>query len=74
MSAKNLQKQLIGAAAMVTEMAILTIAGGFAGEWLDKQLQTSPLLLFVGILAGFLLGMYRLYTTLKRLDPPPPSQ
>lgn len=76
MSNRKLQTQLMGASAMVTEMALFVLAAAFAGNWADEQLQTSPLLLILGIVGGFTLGMTRLLKTLQRLDrdherPPP---
>lgn len=73
MSTKKLHKQLIGASAMVMEMSILILLFGFAGSWLDRSFSSSPLLLFVGVVIGLILGMYRLITTLNRLDRPPPN-
>jgi len=57
----------IGLALFVT-----TLGGALLGHWLDQQLQTSPLLVVTGFLAGALLGAvadYRLVTRfLARLD------
>ena len=68
MSDKTLQKQLMGASAMVTEMSLLIVAAAFAGRWLDEKLNTSPFLLIVGIFGGLTLGMMRLLQTLQTLD------
>ncbi|MFT4974147.1 MAG: F0F1-type ATP synthase assembly protein I [Myxococcota bacterium] len=68
MSHRTLQKQLLGIAAMTTEMAILIIAAAFTGGWADDNLQTSPLFLILGITGGFALGMTRILRTLNHLD------
>jgi Putative F0F1-ATPase subunit Ca2+/Mg2+ transporter len=50
----------IGLALFVT-----TMAGALAGHWLDQQLETNPLFVVVGFLAGAALGAaadYRLIT------------
>ena len=64
----KLQKQLMGASAMVAEMSVLILAAAFAGSWADEQLSTSPLLLILGIFGGLALGMMRLLNTLNHLD------
>jgi F0F1-type ATP synthase assembly protein I len=64
----KLQKQLMGASAMVAEMSVLILAAAFAGGWADKLLNTSPLLLILGIFGGLAFGMMRLLKTLDKLD------
>jgi F0F1-type ATP synthase assembly protein I len=62
--------------ALFTEIGLVlfvtTLGGALGGHWLDQQLQTSPLFVIGGFLAGALLGAvvdYRLVTRfLKRLD------
>ena len=53
-------------------LLVLTLAGVAAGYWVDQQLDTRPLFVLVGFLAGAgigAFGMYRLVTRfLKRLD------
>ena len=37
--------------------------GGFGGRWLDRQLETSPILTLLGLAAGIaiaVIGMYRM--------------
>jgi len=53
-------------AAIVFEMAGLTVAGLFLGSYIDKQLSTSPLFLVLFITLGFFAGVYRLVQTLNR--------
>lgn len=72
MSASKLQKQLIGVSGMVMEMAILVILGALVGNWLDSQLQTSPLLLLLALGAALVLGMTRIIRTIDRLTKAPP--
>ena len=55
---------------MVMEMTMLIILGALAGGWLDKKLQTSPLLLLLALGAALTLGMFRIIHTLDRLSPP----
>jgi len=77
MSNKKLQTQLLGASAMVMEMAVITLLGAFAGNWLDGQLHTSPLMLMLLLCGGLTFGMYRLLQRLHQLqstdDHPTPS-
>ncbi|MFT5679512.1 MAG: F0F1-type ATP synthase assembly protein I [Myxococcota bacterium] len=72
MSASKLQKQLMGASGMVMEMSVLVILGALVGNWLDSQLQTSPLLLLLALGAALVLGMTRIIRTTDRLSKDPP--
>ena len=72
MPASKLQKQLMGVSGMVMEMAVLVILGALAGNWLDSQLQTSPLILLLALGAALVLGMSRIIRTLDRLSKDPP--
>ena len=62
--------------ALFSEIGILllvtTLAGVAAGYWVDQQLETRPLFILVGFLAGAgigAFGIYRLVTRfLKRFD------
>ena len=46
--------------ALFTEIGLVlfvtTLGGALAGRWLDERMDTSPLLLVAGFLAGALLG------------------
>ena len=53
-------------------LLVTTLAGVAAGYWVDQQLETQPLFVLVGFLAGAgigAFGIYRLITRfLKRFD------
>jgi len=53
-------------------LLVTTLAGVAAGYWLDQRLDTVPVFVLVGFLAGAgigTIGIYRLITRfLKRLD------
>ena len=53
-------------------LLVTTLAGVAAGYWLDQRLNTLPIFVLVGFLAGAgigTVGIYRLLTRfLKRLD------
>lgn len=68
MPKNKLAKQLLGMSAMVTEMAVLSLTCALVGGWLDNRTGTSPLLLMIGIFGGLAVGMYRMLSTLKRLE------
>ncbi len=48
---------------LIASMAML----GILGWWLDDQFLTKPLLTVLGILGGLFLGLYNLYTVVKKL-------
>lgn len=62
--------------ALFTEIGLVlfvtTLGAALAGHWLDQQLNTNPLFVLLGFLAGAALGAladYRLITRfLKRLE------
>lgn len=68
------------AAALVSQMATMTIVGALLGRWLDSRFSTGNALLLVGLFGGFTLGMVSLFGTLARLEgddddrPPDPPQ
>jgi hypothetical protein len=72
----NGQARALGYFALFTEIGLLlfvtTLGLALGGAWLDDQLQTKPLFIVLGFLAGAGLGAvadYRLITRfLKRLD------
>jgi F0F1-type ATP synthase assembly protein I len=59
----------IRAAALVTQMGVLTILGALAGWWLDARFDTGRGLLLVGLFGGFTLGMVALFRYLSRPEP-----
>lgn len=62
------------AAALVTQMAMVTLLLGGLGGLADDRLATEPFGLLFGLLGGFALGMKTLFTGLQRLsDDQPPS-
>lgn len=64
------------AAALVTQMTVLTVLGGWGGGQLDGWWNTAPICQTVGYLTGFSLGLASFLTTISRLSTPddePPS-
>lgn len=57
------------AAALVTNMAVLTVVGGWLGHWLDARLNTEPWLMVTGFFLGFVSGMLALFRILTQLTP-----
>ncbi len=60
------------AAAPYLNMAYVMIGSililGYLGYYLDKRLQTSPLLLLVGVFLGFGLSIYNLIKVIKESE------
>ncbi len=60
------------AAAPYLNMAYVMIGSililGYLGYYLDKKLQTSPLLLLVGVFLGFGLSIYNLIKVINHSD------
>ena len=50
----------------ITLLLILVVLGGL-GLLADTFLGTLPLFLLIGIVVGFALGLYYMYTTLKSM-------
>lgn len=50
-------------------LVVALLAAG--GWWLDKKLGTSPLLGFLGLMLGFGIGLWQLYTGTKPGGRPP---
>lgn len=46
------------------QLAITIVVGLYAGEWVDKRLGTSPLMLIVGVFVGATFGFYSMYRAL----------
>ena len=46
-----------------TEFCIIMCVGTFAGYFLDKKFETSPLFILLGVAGGFALGLYVLIST-----------
>jgi F0F1-type ATP synthase assembly protein I len=64
------------AAALVTQMAVLTVLGGLLGRQLDARFATEPWLMTGGFVGGFVAGMTTLFAGLTRIlrtdaDEPP---
>ena len=57
------------AAALVSQMAVVTVLCGGLGWWLDGRYGTAPWLLAGGFIGGFALGLVPLFTILLRPDP-----
>ena len=47
---------------------LVTAGSAVVGFFLDRFLDTLPLFLMIGLLAGFIGGLYYLYWILKRLE------
>ncbi len=45
---------------------MLLFVGG--GLWLDKHFQTPPILLLIGVFAGFFSSGYTIYRAVKKLE------
>jgi F0F1-type ATP synthase assembly protein I len=41
---------------------------GFIGWWLDKNLQSAPWFMLIGMFAGFGVGFYSLIKTVQKLE------
>ncbi len=48
-------------------LLIILVASGGLGFLVDTLLETLPLFLLLGIVAGFALGLYYMYVTLKNM-------
>lgn len=59
-------KEASKVAALGIEMGLAVVIGLFAGRWLDTQLGTAPLLLFLGLAFGLATGFRRLYTVARQ--------
>lgn len=57
------------AAALVTQMAVLTVVGGWGGRQLDGWLLTGPLLQIAGFVTGFTIGLATFLRYVTRPDP-----
>jgi hypothetical protein len=55
------------AAALVTQMAVLTVLGGLLGQQLDARFATGPWLMTAGFVGGFVVGLLTLFQGLQRL-------
>lgn len=62
------QVRTLGALSAVGISFVLAIAIGVGGGiWLDRQLGTSPWLLFLGLILGFTAGVVNIYKATRRL-------
>ena len=57
------------AAALVTQMAVVTVLGGLLGQQLDARLATGPWLTTAGFAGGFVVGLVMFFLGLRRLFP-----
>lgn len=55
------------AAALVSQMAVVTVLGGLLGRQLDARFSTEPWLMTGGFVGGFAAGMIALYAGFTRL-------
>ncbi len=59
------------------ELALSTVIGLLAGQWLDAKLSTEPYLTLVGLLLGVIAGFRSLYRAARKqtqAPPPPPRE
>jgi F0F1-type ATP synthase assembly protein I len=49
----------------VTELVVTVVVCVFGGGWLDKKFALNNVGLAIGAIAGFLVGVVRLYSRLK---------
>jgi len=65
---KNRKKmRLIGVYAMIPfVLAVPPVIGWYIGHWLDKKLDTSPILMYVLLVLGFLAGVREFYHIVKK--------
>jgi len=64
----RIMRSMIRASAMVFELGAIVLGGALAGSWLDKRLDTSPLLLLILSIAMLALGLIRIHRVLERTD------
>jgi hypothetical protein len=57
------------AAALVTELTVLTGLGLLAGVWWDGKLSSDPWLSLLGTASGFAAGITRVFLGLGEQDP-----
>ncbi len=50
------------------EFATAEILGGAVGFWLDKKYNTLPWFLLVGVVLGFMLGLYIVLRRTQEMD------
>jgi hypothetical protein len=62
------------AAALVTQMTVITALGGWFGAYLDGRFATEPWLFFAGLASGFAIGMLAMFKGLTGLRPPDDQQ
>ena len=55
------------AAALVTQMAVVTVVGAVLGRELDARLATAPWLLLIGLFGGFSAGMVAMVRGLSQI-------
>lgn len=60
------------AAALVSQMTVLTVLCGWGGRQLDGRLLTAPQLQTAGFVLGFTLGLANFLRHVSQLAPPDP--
>ena len=61
-------KRMAAGMAISLEMAVTVVLGVIAGYWLDQRLGTSPLLLLTLSLGALVGGIFRIVSSLRRLE------
>ena len=60
-------KKAVGMAAAVgTEIAVMTVTGYYAGRFLDVKFDTAPWLMLLCVILGLAVGFFVVLKTLKR--------
>lgn len=52
--------------AIVSQLAGSTLVGVFGGRWADRQFDTEPLFLIIGLLLGLATGVYAMIRTVRQ--------
>ncbi|MDD3653242.1 MAG: AtpZ/AtpI family protein [Desulfotomaculaceae bacterium] len=66
-SNQNQAFQTLGmASAISAEIAIMTVAGYYCGQFLDRKFDTGPWLMLAGVLIGLVMGFIAIFKTLQR--------
>jgi len=52
--------------AIVSQLAGSVLVGIFGGRWIDRQFDTDPLFLVIGLLLGLAAGIYAMLRTVRQ--------